>query len=73
MTACPRLTLTIVDHLGPVFHYMASCDGDCTKFDATKAKWFKVDQDGYDNGVWATTKLINSTSAPVMIYSSRMF
>lgn len=43
-------------------HYMASCEGDCKSFDATKGKWFKVDEDGYDNGVWASTKLIKSTS-----------
>lgn len=46
------------DHLGPVFHYMADCEGDCTTFDATQAKWFKIYQDGFDGGLWATTKLI---------------
>ncbi|THH00499.1 hypothetical protein EW026_g2044 [Hermanssonia centrifuga] len=56
------------DHLGPVDHYMASCEGSCTQFDATNAKWFKLDEDGYDNGVWASTKLIqNNLSASTTI------
>lgn len=50
----------MVDHLGPVNSYMASCNDDCTKFDATTGKWFKIQEDGYDSGVWATTKLIQS-------------
>lgn len=48
------------DHLGPVIFYMASCDGDCTKFDTANAQWFKVAASGYQDGVWATTTLINS-------------
>lgn len=49
------------DHLGPVSHYMASCNGDCLTFDATNAKWFKLDAAGlYPNGTWASTELIKS-------------
>ncbi|GJE92232.1 glycoside hydrolase family 61 protein [Phanerochaete sordida] len=51
------------DHLGPVIHYMADCEGDCTTFDATKGKWFKIYEDGFDNGLWATTKLIANNLA----------
>ncbi|KAI0630388.1 glycosyl hydrolase family 61-domain-containing protein [Trametes polyzona] len=48
------------DHLGPVSTYMASCKGDCTKFDATKAQWFKIDAAGYSNGKWASAQLIDN-------------
>ncbi|KAK7687070.1 hypothetical protein QCA50_009570 [Cerrena zonata] len=49
------------DHLGPVSTYMASCNGDCTKFsDPSSAKWFKIDAAGYDSSKkqWASAKLI---------------
>ena len=46
--------------MGPVSTYMTSCDGDCTKFDASDAKWFKVDASGYTNGKWAATQLIDN-------------
>ena len=40
---------------------MASCNGDCLTFDATNAKWFKLDAAGlYPNGTWASTELIKS-------------
>nr|VWO97201.1 Homeobox domain-containing protein [Ganoderma boninense] len=48
------------DHMGPVSTYMTSCNGDCTKFDASNAKWFKVDASGYTNGKWAATQLIDN-------------
>ncbi|KAI9058940.1 lytic polysaccharide monooxygenase [Trametes sanguinea] len=36
--------------VGPVLTYMAKCDGTtCDKFDATKAQWFKIAQDGMAN------------------------
>jgi hypothetical protein len=31
---------------GPLITYMAKCDGDCSSMDATKAKFFKIDQIG---------------------------
>jgi hypothetical protein len=46
------------EHLGPVSTYMASCNGNCVTFNATSAKWFKLDAGGYDNGQWAAAKLI---------------
>lgn len=46
--------------MGPVSTYMTSCDGDCTSFDASNAKWFKVDASGYSNGKWAATQLIDN-------------
>ncbi|KAI0706801.1 glycosyl hydrolase family 61-domain-containing protein [Cerioporus squamosus] len=48
------------DHQGPVSTYMTSCDGDCKNFDASNAKWFKVDAAGYSNGKWAATQLIEN-------------
>ncbi|TCD71245.1 Esterase/lipase/thioesterase [Steccherinum ochraceum] len=52
----------LADHLGPVSVYMASCNGDCTKFNAASGKWFKIDAAGYDAGKkqWASTQLINN-------------
>lgn len=50
------------DHLGPVTTFMASCNGDCSTFEASNGQWFKIDQGGYTNGQWASAKLIASTS-----------
>jgi len=40
--------------LGPIINYMASCgDTPCNQFDASQAKWFKVDQQGAkEDGTW---------------------
>ncbi|KAJ8454291.1 hypothetical protein ONZ45_g8731 [Pleurotus djamor] len=46
------------DHLGPVSTYMASCNSDCSQFDVSGARWFKIDAAGYDNGQWASAKLM---------------
>ncbi|KAI0063685.1 hypothetical protein BV25DRAFT_405449 [Artomyces pyxidatus] len=48
------------DHLGPVSTYMTSCNDDCSSFDASSAKWFKLDADGYDNGTFASQKLMDN-------------
>ncbi|RDX55149.1 hypothetical protein OH76DRAFT_1339695 [Lentinus brumalis] len=48
------------DHQGPVSTYMTSCNGDCKNFDASNAKWFKVDAAGFSNGKWAATQLIEN-------------
>lgn len=31
---------------GPLITYMAKCDGDCSSFDATQGKYFKIDEIG---------------------------
>lgn len=49
------------DHLGPVLTLMASCNGDCSTFNPTDGKWFKIDEGGYTNGKWASEQLIAST------------
>ncbi|KAF8335913.1 glycosyl hydrolase family 61-domain-containing protein [Cantharellus anzutake] len=53
------------NHKGPITNYLASCEGDCTTFNATDGKWFKVNESGYDNstGKWATEKLIESNQS----------
>lgn len=54
---------------GPVMNYMAACDnGDCSKFDGTKGKWFKVQQDGRKpNGDWLQVNLFNGGSVNATI------
>jgi len=44
---------------GPIMNYMAKCDGNCANFDASKARWFKVSQDGRNgNGAWVQADLM---------------
>lgn len=42
---------------------MTFCSGDCTEFDVNGASWFKIDAEGYENGSWASAKLIASAFA----------
>ncbi|KAF2466451.1 endoglucanase IV precursor [Lindgomyces ingoldianus] len=53
-----------VSHKGPVFDYIASCNGDCTTVDKTKLTWVKMDEgawlSGNDPGTWVTDNLIKS-------------
>lgn len=66
--------MPILDHLGPVSHYMASCNGNCLTFNTANAKWFKIDAAGlYPNGTWASAELIASMSGhPIMVMLSLM-
>ncbi|KZV75252.1 lytic polysaccharide monooxygenase [Peniophora sp. CONT] len=43
-----------IHEVGPVMHYMAECTGvdDCTTFDASNAKWFKIDEQGLSGSKW---------------------
>jgi hypothetical protein len=53
-------------HHGPIFDYLANCNGDCTTVDKTKLKWFKIAERGQISlgagvgapGVWAADELI---------------
>ncbi|KAJ7762634.1 glycoside hydrolase family 61 protein [Mycena metata] len=56
-------------NVGPIITYLASCGTEsCAEFDATKAKWFKIDQQGQDeNGNWAQAKLDNGSPASVTL------
>ncbi|EPS40687.1 hypothetical protein H072_5441 [Dactylellina haptotyla CBS 200.50] len=46
------------DHKGPIITYLADCGGDCTKAKGPDLNWFKVDEAGLINGVWATDILM---------------
>jgi hypothetical protein len=42
-------------HAGSVVTYMARCNPDCGKFTGTEGNvWFKIQDEGYRNGSWAT-------------------
>lgn len=43
--------------LGIVMNFMANCQGDCSKADKTQLKWFKIEQQGFQNGQWAMSQL----------------
>ncbi|ORY13436.1 glycoside hydrolase [Clohesyomyces aquaticus] len=53
-----------VSHKGPVYDYIAPCNGDCTTVDKTSLKFVKFDAgawlSGNDPGTWVTDNLIKS-------------
>ncbi|KAF7292597.1 hypothetical protein MIND_01157500 [Mycena indigotica] len=54
--------------VGPMMAYMADCGGNCAQFDASKAKWFKIQEQGMDaSGKWAQANLDNGSPATVTI------
>ncbi|KAK6953318.1 hypothetical protein Daesc_005620 [Daldinia eschscholtzii] len=46
-------------HLGPTLAYLKKVD-DATTDKGYGGGWFKIQEDGYNNGVWGTTKVINN-------------
>ena len=52
---------------GDAITYMAKCDGDCSKFDSSNAKWFKIDEKGRTNGKWAQETLYENKPLSVKI------
>jgi hypothetical protein len=45
-------------NVGPMMTYLAKCDANCAGYDASKARWFKIAEQGQDgNGNWAQAKL----------------
>ncbi|KAI0132996.1 glycoside hydrolase [Xylariales sp. AK1849] len=46
-------------HLGPTLAYLKKVD-DATTDSGVGDGWFKIQEDGYDEGVWATTTVINN-------------
>ena len=54
---------------GPMLTYMASCEGTtCDKYDASGAKWFKIDEAGLlsgtiGDGYWGAGKMIDQNSS----------
>lgn len=51
-------------HFGPVFTYVAKCDGDCSSVDKTTLKWVKIDEAGIDiaTQTWAAVDLISNNN-----------
>ncbi|KAF9002937.1 glycoside hydrolase family 61 protein [Cyathus striatus] len=49
-------------HYGPVLNYMAKCPtSDCSTWKGDSGSpWFKIQQDVYSNGVWASDVLANN-------------
>ncbi|KIJ55697.1 lytic polysaccharide monooxygenase [Sphaerobolus stellatus SS14] len=48
-------------HYGPVMNYMAKCTGSCSSFKGdTGSPWFKIQQEAYANGVWASDNVANN-------------
>lgn len=46
-------------HVGPTLAYLKKVD-DATKDPGTGGGWFKIQEEGYNNGVWATSKVIQN-------------
>ncbi|KAJ7111167.1 glycosyl hydrolase family 61-domain-containing protein, partial [Mycena crocata] len=53
---------------GPIITYLARCndDSNCTRFDSSEAKWFKIQQDGRidKDGDWAQTDVPSNATLP---------
>ncbi|TLD10527.1 hypothetical protein PgNI_06497 [Pyricularia grisea] len=48
-------------HKGPIINYLANCgDAGCAKAEAGSLEFFKISQDGLNNGVWATDTFHNN-------------
>ncbi|KAJ6471899.1 glycosyl hydrolase family 61-domain-containing protein [Mycena sanguinolenta] len=58
--------------VGPMITYLASCGSEsCDKFNASEAKWFKIDQQGQEaDGTWAQAKLDDGSPAHVTLPSN---
>jgi len=53
---------------GPIITYMASCgEQSCAQFDSTKAKWFKISQDGREGNAWVQQRLMNGQTVSSQI------
>lgn len=52
-----------VHAMGPIFDYIASCNGDCTKFNAADADWVKLAQFGLDTSAGISDDLRNRMAA----------
>ncbi|KAG8739285.1 Esterase/lipase/thioesterase [Ceratobasidium sp. 414] len=51
-------------HYGPVINYMAKCSGSCSSFKGDTGKpWFKISQETYANGQWASDKLAKNNAS----------
>jgi len=52
-----------VHAMGPIFDYIASCNGDCSSFNAADADWVKLAQSGLDNSAGISNDLRNRMAA----------
>ncbi|KAM7214904.1 Glycosyl hydrolase family 61 domain containing protein [Rhypophila decipiens] len=53
----------LYSHKGPITAFMAPYDGPISKVDVNKLEFFKIGQEDVNSqGVWATTKLLDSTN-----------
>lgn len=59
-------------NVGPIITYLADCGDSCVGFDSTKARWFKIEQQGYkSNGnEWVQQDLFEAKTVGVKIPSS---
>jgi hypothetical protein len=60
-----------VHAMGPIFDYIAECDGDCSKFDATNADWVKLAQFGLDTSSSISGDLKNRMAAKPEPYNGK--
>ncbi|KZV75251.1 lytic polysaccharide monooxygenase [Peniophora sp. CONT] len=63
-----------IHKVGPVMTYLAECTGapDCSTFDASKAQWFKIDQQGLSSkasGTWWVENFFNGKPLSVTLPS----
>ncbi|ORY60930.1 glycosyl hydrolase family 61-domain-containing protein [Pseudomassariella vexata] len=72
VTAVWRHTLTsgpedVMDasHLGPTLAYLKKVD-DATTDSGVGSGWFKIQEDGFNNGVWGTSTVINNAGEHVI-------
>ncbi|KIK55820.1 glycoside hydrolase family 61 protein [Collybiopsis luxurians FD-317 M1] len=54
---------------GPMFLYMAKCDGDCSSMTASNTNFIKIEQQGIVNGVWAQAAVKSGQPATFTIPS----
>ncbi|KAJ6531376.1 glycoside hydrolase family 61 protein [Mycena vulgaris] len=59
-------------NIGPMLTYMASCGStDCTSFDSSKAKWFKIAQvgriPGDSDGNWFQNRIFETDNTPANV------
>jgi cellulase len=55
-------------HKGPVIDYLASCGSDCASADKSSLSFAKIQEKGFEGGVWAADELIsngNSWTIPI--------
>ncbi|KAG8221713.1 glycoside hydrolase family 61 protein [Butyriboletus roseoflavus] len=57
---------------GPIMHYMAACQGSCSSYNSSGAKWFKISEQGLQSGnaSWYMAELQSGSPATVTIPST---